>query len=282
MPALKAARRRLVKSLHPDRFPIESESKRNAEQRVKEINTAFDRLVTYYRQFGFLPDVRSDDIPAASPSPDVVPTTSQPDPARRYAKSSRYFQRKFSAIFASWRTALVLVLLAILLSGIVRSILTSNDGTEYGADPSLGANQPAPDPIQAQPSSIQRSDDYFTVGSSLGTVYAIQGVPTATEDGAWHYGKSTVYFSEGVVTAWKNDAADPLNATLDPLPSHTTEQQRTSFTIGSTKAEVRAIQGTPLVETDTLWDFGLAKVHFRDDRVIGWENSPMYPLKARK
>jgi hypothetical protein len=41
------------------------------------------------------------------------------------------------------------------------------------------------------------------------------------------------------------------------------------FTLGSTKAEVQAVQGSPTTSTDTAWQYGSSTVHFRIDRVVG-------------
>jgi hypothetical protein len=53
-----------------------------------------------------------------------------------------------------------------------------------------------------------------------------------------------------------------------------------SFSLGSTKADVQAAQGTPTTMTDSVWNYGPSKVHFRDGRVVGWLASPSSPLNV--
>ncbi len=52
------------------------------------------------------------------------------------------------------------------------------------------------------------------------------------------------------------------------------------FTVGSTKDEVLAAQGTPTTLGDTLWTYGLSDVYFSGGRVINW-NDPARNLKVR-
>lgn len=259
---LKAARRRLAKVWHPDRFPNGSDMKRQAEERFKEINTAFDRLIAYH-QSGIFP------APAPTPAPEpATPQTSTPHV--HPSTATPYASRRWVFLF-----------LAVVLASVsaYRLLLPSPDPT-----PPPSAKLPvlqSPTPLLSSPSSGTPgpNDDYFTTGSTLGDVYSIQGVPTTIENDIWHYGKSRVYFSDGLVIGWEHDAADPLRAA--PAP-HATVQERRTFTLGSSKADVRAIQGAPLVETESLWNYGLSKVYFQNGRVSGWDSSPMMPLKARK
>jgi hypothetical protein len=53
------------------------------------------------------------------------------------------------------------------------------------------------------------------------------------------------------------------------------------FTNGSSKAEVRRIQGTPTSLTDAEWDYGRSSVYFSSGRVVGWQIHPSAPLKVK-
>ncbi|MDE0040462.1 MAG: hypothetical protein OXT74_00350, partial [Candidatus Poribacteria bacterium] len=53
------------------------------------------------------------------------------------------------------------------------------------------------------------------------------------------------------------------------------------FTVGSTKDEVLAVQGTPKSFSDWEFDYGSSSVYFSNGRVTRWYNSPFAPLKAR-
>lgn len=53
-----------------------------------------------------------------------------------------------------------------------------------------------------------------------------------------------------------------------------------SFGVGSSREEVRAIQGPPSRSTPDVWYYGDSEVHFAGDRVVGWRSSNANPLRA--
>lgn len=118
----------------------------------------------------------------------------------------------------------------------------------------------------------------FGFGSTLGEVYTAQGIPTHTEGDIWYYGASKVYFAHGTVVRWEESPSYPLNTRpqLVPVP------RPAYFSVGSTKADVRAIQGEPVRESQNVWDYGISRVYFEADRVVGWQESPMDPLHVKR
>ena len=130
--------------------------------------------------------------------------------------------------------------------------------------------------------------DYFTLGSTLDEVAAIQGTPDYfTFPYFLLYGSSKVSLKDGRVASWQNTTANPLKVRL--LPKQITINKG-YFTLESTKDEVLAVQGTP----DTFYDsdsesqffYGssdtlseMSKVYFEEDRVVGWF-SASNPLKT--
>jgi hypothetical protein len=119
---------------------------------------------------------------------------------------------------------------------------------------------------------------YVTVGSTHEAVRAIQGPPTWATDRIWEYGGSRLYFKAGRVTGWDIWPGSPLQVQLlpvvsiNPVPAY--------FTVGSTKDEVLAVQGTPTRVTERLWEYGVSRVFFTDNRVTRWEMWPGSPLQA--
>ena len=250
--------------------------KRRAEERIKDINTAFEHLIDHYKKYGTLP-ASSADMNSSATTDRQSDNANDRSPVDSFSKD---FTPPVRRPFKSTLIRATLLLAAILISAETgRVVFTRNrQGTDETSTPSstLRSNtafsKNSSSPVAAAPK-------YFTIGSTLGEVYAVQGAPLQIENGVWRYGKSSVYFTDGLVTSWEEDPETPLKTTLSPSSS---PQVPETFTVGSTKAEVRALEGTPLVETNTLWDYGLSKVHFQDDRVVSWESSPMHPLKARR
>ena len=120
---------------------------------------------------------------------------------------------------------------------------------------------------------------YFTIGSSKDEVLAVQGTPDGFTDTSFHYGLSSVYFNaDGRVTSWDNSAFKELKVRMFPRVASAS----TFFTVGSTKDEVLAIQGSPDRFTDNSFQYGLSSVYFDPKgRVTSWENSAFKELKVR-
>ena len=55
-----------------------------------------------------------------------------------------------------------------------------------------------------------------------------------------------------------------------------------AFTVGSTKNDVLAVEGTPSYYSENKWGYDGAEVYFQDNRVVSWKNDPAsVPLRAR-
>ena len=119
-------------------------------------------------------------------------------------------------------------------------------------------------------SSTRRSlkSSFFTVGSTKSEVIAVQGTPDSSTENQLSYGSSTVYLEDGRVKRWHNSFLRPLQA-------------KTRFTVGSTKSEVIAVQGTPDSSTEVHLSYGLSIVYFRDGRVTSWKSYYPDVLKVK-
>ncbi len=70
----------------------------------------------------------------------------------------------------------------------------------------------------------------------------------------------------------------PPPETVSPALSGSEEFIR----IGSSPEDVIRIQGEPLFKNGARWDFGPSYIEFRYNRVSGWHNSPMRPLRVKE
>lgn len=122
--------------------------------------------------------------------------------------------------------------------------------------------------------------DYFTIGSTLDEVAAVQGTPDyLSYPYSLLYGSSKVSLKDGRVASWQNTTANPLKVRL--LPKQKTINKG-YFTLESTKDEVLAVQGTPdsfFGDSDSESQFyygssdsffAMSIVYFEEDRVVGW------------
>lgn len=53
------------------------------------------------------------------------------------------------------------------------------------------------------------------------------------------------------------------------------------FTVGSTQADVRRVEGSPAEANHNVWRYGASIVIFSDGRVVSWDIRPDSPLKVR-
>ncbi len=275
---IRAAYRTLVKKWHPDRFPNDVPKRKLAEEKIKEITGAYRVLEEHYQKYGFTP---LKPTPAAA---HVIarPTTEQPpiDDRTQGIRPSAPTRVHEPASRSRRKTMVTMLLVATILSVIY---LVSEEDTDSVAPTASHQIRPTTSeanlPMGSTLAPPAGTDHHFTIGSSLGEVYSIQGLPSKTEGDIWHYGHSTVYFTKGTVSNWQSHPDNPLKA------SHSapdTAIRHSFFSYGATKTEVRTAQGTPSRETETLWEYGTSKIYFKSGKVTGWHESPLYPLKVAR
>jgi isocitrate lyase len=131
--------------------------------------------------------------------------------------------------------------------------------------------------LPSQP--VRTAKGYFTIGSTKDEVLAVQGAPTEFTDLVWYYGSSSVFFRGNRVTRWDVSSGSPLKVQM--LPSQPVRTAKGYFTIGSTKDEVLAVQGTPSEFSDLVWKYGSSSVFFSGKRVTSWDVWPGSPLRVR-
>ncbi len=113
---------------------------------------------------------------------------------------------------------------------------------------------------------------YFSIGSTKAAVLAVQGSPTAVMGNLWWYGASSITFESDRVSGYSN-TFNGLHVILLPTSDVATVKARGYFTIGSTKDEVLAIQGTPDNVMGNLWWYGASSVTFSRGVVESYSNS---------
>lgn len=278
---LRDTYRSLVKAWHPDRFQLDNE-RQLAEEKTKEITRAYKTLADYYRKHGNTPVYPHDHSSDAGKSttfeaPDDRPEDIIDNIDFSAGKNAHHTANNTPRHTSSWKT-LSAVVTAVLLGYLWlldRSPDTASIPDALSDSPTLGAPEVSPNGNPA----LQTTTQFFTFGTRIGEVYSIQGIPSKTEDGIWHYGKSRIYFIDGRVTRWDSHQDDPLKASYE---AGTAVQRNENFTRGSTKAEVIAAQGQPWHQTEHEWSYGSSRIFFSDGLVTSWEESPAFPLKARK
>ena len=127
-------------------------------------------------------------------------------------------------------------------------------------------------PVKASP--------YITAGLTKAEVIAIQGDPTLLTEDKLTYARTEFYFSDDKLAGWKIDPAS-VPARVKLWPQSAVDPSLQSFTLGSTKDQVLAIQGTPTVFSEDTFGYGGSEVYFQNDQVIGWKDDrASVPLRA--
>jgi len=272
---LRRRYKRLIGQWHPDRFSGDAASRAIAEERSKQITKAYQALGNYRRAHGVLPrgtpamDVRAQEVRRrADPVSDHFPPDDRATTGTIRATDSSPPKRSLG----HRRIALALFILVPALYLADRYTGPTPPGKTQSIE-----NPNPPGLAKQAPTENPRSEPtWIWMGLTVGEVYNVQGLPTSTEGEIWHYGKSQIRFAQGKVISWNQHPDNPLRIARDQL----VQLHHGNFEIGSTKDEVVAVQGTPVIETDTVWDYGLSRIHFKNNRVTHWEESPMQPLRV--
>jgi hypothetical protein len=268
---LRYAYRRLVKEWHPDHFAEAHENRdpEYVERKIKDINQSFRSLSDYYKKNGCLPF-----------SPEEAADLNKGGASlwldNKQSRGRQPSQDKKASTFS--------ISLRLMIAGAILGIgyVTWKTLTqEQNAPLNLATPAKSVPKKQSQLGSRQsrETEENFTIGSTVGEVIAAQGAPTSTEGDVWHYGQSKVYIEKGAVTKWENNSDFPLKVYIMPTSRNQPVKQ---FTIGSSKQEVRALQGSPLMEEENLWTYRMSRIYFKDQKVSGWYDSPLDPLKIQK
>jgi len=267
--ALRARYKRLIGQWHPDRFQSDAPERELAEEHSKQITLAYQALERYYRDHGVLPRVgssrnperpmahRAGAVPESAVEAERPAADTRREPARAESKRGRFVLLLVSSI--------LMAAFAVYRYSDVEERSSAASDTDDPRVEDAGDTAPTGDVAPARG---------IAAGSTLGEVYSIQGIPTRTEGDVWYYGKSSIRFAQGKVVSWTQDRANPLRIARD----QPVQLREGLFDVGSTKDEVRSLQGTPVTETENVWDYGPSRVYFEHNRVVRWETSPLQPL----
>ena len=270
--ALRARYKRLIGQWHPDRFQADAPERALAEEHSKQITLAYQSLERYYRSHGVLPRLEPERSPEPPPA---VRASAAPESAVRAERPAADAPRDGTTKPAPRRGRFVFLLISSVLMAVFAAYRYS-DLEERSSAANETDNPRGEEATDAAPSGDVAPTAGISAGSTLGEVYAIQGIPTRTEGDVWHYGKSSIRFAQGKVVSWTQDPANPLRIARD----QPVQLREGVFEVGATKDEVRSILGTPVTETENVWDYGPSRVYFEHNRVVRWETSPLHPLQG--
>jgi hypothetical protein len=137
-------------------------------------------------------------------------------------------------------------------------------GTQEHGKGSRQAVSPPGHTIGAQP--------YITAGLSPAEVLSVLGNPTSSSGEKMFYKDSEIDFQNGQVVGWKIGPKSALRVKL--WPDTASVPGLTTFSVGSSKSDVIALQGTPTLFSRNEFGYGGSVVFFQNDHVVGWKEDP--------
>lgn len=275
---VRAAYKRLARKWHPDRYTESGTEKREAEEKLKDINLAYTRLSNYYKKHGRLPYKKEVRSPLASEdNKDNKKSQTNKDHIRQKTKkepdwSDSYAHKPEEA--SRQKKSGKLIFFIVVVTALFISL------QDFDTDPAIqGKINTVTNEKRSAKSSVKipsppKIIKYFTYGSTLGKVHSVQGNPTKVEGDIWYYGKSEVQFDKGRVVGWYVDPDTPLNASATEI------KNKIVFGVGSTANDVLQAQGRPSHMRRNMWEYGLSKIYFENGLVVRWYSSQSAPLNV--
>jgi len=279
----------LVKKWHPDRFPGNQRLRFEAEEKLKAINEAYAVLRTYRppsasnttsQAYTNRPTYNRPSSAGERPGYSYTHArsayaTAEP-PRYNHATSTSYYAHK-SNNFSVSRQKIPSFVLWLPIIFLFANLLRTNGKF---------AKPPSPPVTQSQSSSMEVAP----VGSNSSIA---RETPDNRETARFVFPS----FKPKPIGIKLHDATDQNSAAQVPIA--TTAENAGSFqkafapsnvsdkavpgpvfiTVGSTKEQVRAIQGEPTMLTDDEWVYGKSSIHFFDGRVVSWSHGLGSPLK---
>ena len=247
---IKDAYRVLAKVWHPDRFHGDERLRQQAEEKLKEINSAYQLLITtpaeepHRRASAPPPSPKEPAPPASESSGRGSAQWSPPPPVTNSFAYAIQLKRRAARMRVALTLAVVVAGAAWLLQRYGRELayefnipigmgVSAKRPTAAAPEPNKRtASGPASSnnssakstharttPATASPSLLVYPDDdprvaYFTVGSTKSDVVKVQGVPTKIAENRFQYGQSEVFFENGQVSSWHAGPGSPLKARM--------------------------------------------------------------------
>jgi len=264
---IRRAYRVLVKVWHPDRFQSDQTLKVAAEAKLKEINSAFEFLTSTADERGpWRPSSHTVTKDASSPSQAQPPTdaptpvvTPDPAPRPRLWPTIRFALKAVAALFA-------LLLGRYLWIAFDAPDPTSGDVArvyDKGKQTLLKSlDAPKQRFVDAVERDLRRFDLRASTPAQPATRQDSQSAPTAAQP--------LTQITPQKTTTSHSDRASTQPTQILPY-----------ITVGSTRDEVLAQQGTPSASSDDKLVYGKSELYLKSGSVIGWRIDPASPIRVK-
>jgi curved DNA-binding protein CbpA len=262
-PEIKDAYRLLAKVWHPDRFEGDEHLKLKAEEKLKEINSAYQLLTTTADERGYASSSR----PASRPDANQRSTATGPKGQQDHRPGTSNFSRPYRRNERASKRPLAIAVVVLVAAGGIWIAQRYVRPTMWD----VGARITSDSAARQADSTDKASAEAATKGAILsGTVDQTSKQKPAANESAGLSEKAEAHPRTNVAPSRASVVVYPSE---DPLVPY--------FTVGSTKDDVIRVQGAPKKRTDRVFTYGLSEVYFRNGRVEAWRIDPGSPLRAR-
>jgi hypothetical protein len=274
---VKRAYRELTRVWHPDRFPNDKRLQQKAQERLKQINLAYELICG---RGAFAPRRPSNDAKVRSTTPNTEgphvsqqpnsPPRSQSPPPTATPTMGRRSQRQFGR-----GVAVFCILVAIAFTALKSYLTTAPDAHQLSRIPAFPSptaspryfSVSTPNPTAQVYSNAQGGDPAFTLQDSVSSTRTPVPVRRA-EPVAVATPRNPVLPDSHVPVTTPSVSIRRAQPVAPTYPRPGTSSSNSFFTVGSTKDEVLTLQGSPDRFTDRMFWYGTSFVRFAGDRVV--------------
>ncbi|MFK5951131.1 MAG: J domain-containing protein [Methylococcales bacterium] len=221
---LRSGYKKAIQKWHPDRFEDGSEQKSAANEKIKNINIAYNHINSYYRKNGNLPII--DINPTNRIRTKETPTGTKQEPINKKQqhkpKTPTHRSQNKSSNYLKFFIMTVSIGAYIYFSSDFdessdRHESIRVDDTNLSNIPIKVKNNNHIENLHSsnkKPSTSKIKTSFFRIGSTIGDVISAQGLPRKTDGDIWFYGDSEIHFKQGKVSHWVRSKNTPLNIRL--------------------------------------------------------------------
>jgi hypothetical protein len=251
--ARKQAYKDLVKVWHPDRFSHDPRLQQKAQEKLQEINEAYEKIKS----------LKNNEAQMMSCTKGYGDSSLETQHPHKPSFSENVRFRKKPK-----RNMLVWIWIFILFIGFSVFLSLISSRLEHVQPQHRAASSSESSRLS---SLIPDTQTYFTIGSMKNEVQQIQGNPGRIIGDTWFYRASQVTFFNDRVVGYSNNSEN-LHVKLFPTTDVTHVRTKGYFTIGSTRDEVVALQGTPSGIIGNIWMYGLSRIIFYNEKVVSYSD----------
>ena len=281
MAEVKSSYRELVKVWHPDRFPNDPKFQKRGADKLKQINSAYERIskggVTQPHRSppaaeANAPQAENRTPQAEKKAPQVEKTahstgtaSSRNGTQQEFPPQSPYSSRKPTSPSKENQGIRFLQIVAVIVIFIVVMAVLSDDHSQRQS------KDPSPPSTTFQPESPR---------AIANTVNPSRQVPTNADFQTAQPNISPMQdkrIPDYALVPMRNVASKlptAISARAQAPTANSSQSVHSNgfFTIGSDKDEVLSVQGTPSQMNDNEFSYAYSSVRFRDGRVIAWND----------